>query len=202
MDNKLRIWFFPGILLLIIAMIGLDNLNVLNRQDSLLRTYANSLLKGHIGSGYGSAKWPDDPWEKLEPGDIMLGGWPNCAYGRYSHAGLYLGDGKVLESYVDCGVCIQSVNHYSQYTELCLLRVKAGSDLKAKIVRQVEKYEGQLFYPLAFKAGQRYWNCTKIIWKLYADQGIDLDSRQDLWISPESFLDAPSVSIIYRRGTE
>lgn len=200
MHPRWRLGFFPCVFILIITLISLDNLSVLKQPDSLVVTYAQSILQGQVGSGYGQANWLDDPWGKLEPGDIILGGWPNCAYGKYSHAGLYMGDGQVLESYVDYGVCIQPIDHYRQYTELCFLKVKADRDLKERLVKQARNYEGQLFYPLAFKAGQRYWNCTKIIWQLYADQGIDLDARADLWIAPESFLDASSLVIIYTRG--
>lgn len=201
MINKHRLLFFPCILLLLLIMIGWDNRQLLNSsQETLLHTYTSSFLQGNIGSGYGSAEPQDNPWASLEPGDIILGGWPNCAYGQYSHAGLYIGDDQVLESYVDYGVCIQPLEHYNEYTELCLLRVEASRTLKEKVVNNARKYEGELFYPLAFKAGQRYWNCSKIIWKLYADQGVDLDVKQDLWIAPASFRDAPKIIIIFERG--
>jgi uncharacterized protein YycO len=193
---------FPGIFFILLAFITMDNLQlVTGGRDSVIFTYANSFVKGEIGPGYGIASRDEVSFSNLEPGDIVLGGWPNCAYGRFSHAGIYLGDNMVLEGYVDYGLSIQELSHYLNYSELCLLRVEASREIKDQAVAYALARQGQMFYPVAFKQGERYWNCTKIIWQAYNRQGINLDTINDLWIAPESFSASPSVKILYEKGT-
>lgn len=199
-NEKARLFTFPAIFLLLFIIIVMLNWQLIaNYQNSVIHTYLQSFFQGDIGSGFGEAGSQSIPFEKLEPGDIILGGWPNCAYGEYSHAGLYLGNNEVLEAYVDAGVCIQPLGHYVEYTKLCFLRVKAKSNAKKQVIKTARTYEGKMFYPLAFKYGERYWNCSKIIWKAYFDQGIDLDINHDLWIAPDSFSDAGGVISLYKR---
>lgn len=59
-----------------------------------------------------------------------MGGWPNTAYGRFSHAGIYIGENKVLEGYVDYGLSVQELSTYLTYSEVCLLRVNASRIVK------------------------------------------------------------------------
>jgi uncharacterized protein YycO len=58
---------------------------------------------------------------------------------------------------------------------------------------------GKIFHPLAFKPGDQYWNCTKIIWKAYAENGVDLDALNDVWLTPDAFLNSPWVEKLYER---
>ncbi|PKM77266.1 MAG: hypothetical protein CVU90_08140 [Firmicutes bacterium HGW-Firmicutes-15] len=201
-NKKYRMLLFPVIFLILLALIAMDNIQLASgRRDSVIYTYANSFLKGEIGSGYGIASNDKVSFAGLEPGDIVLGGWPNCAYGRFSHAGIYVGDNMVLEGYVDYGLSAQELSHYLNYSELCLLRVEASREIKDKAVAYALAHQGQMFYPVAFKQGERYWNCSKIIWQAYNVQGINLDIINDLWIAPESFSASPSVKILYEKGT-
>lgn len=200
-DSRFRLLLFPTIFLLLLISVVIQNWQLISKnKNSVIYTYARNLSQGEFGSGYGSAEPQYIPFDKLEPGDILLGGWPNCAYGQYSHAGLYLGNNEVLEAYVDYGVCIQPLGHYDEYTELCLLRVEASPAIKKRVVMEARSYAGKMFYPLAFKNGERYWNCSKIIWQAYADQGIDLDINHDLWIAPESFREANNINKLYEKG--
>ena len=199
--NTVRILIFPLLGLLLLLVIGAANHHLLtNRSGSVIYTYTASFAKGDIGTGYGSPTPGLVPFSQLEPGDIVLGGWPNTAYGQFSHAGLYLGDHKVLEGYVDYGLSIQDLNTYEHYSRICLLRVNAPAEAKANAVTYALEKEKKMFYPLAFKSGDRLWNCTKIIWRAYADQGIDLDEIGDLWIAPESLAQSRWVSVIYEKG--
>ena len=167
---------------------------------SVLATYTRNLLQGKVGSGYGESTFVVLEPEQLQVGDILLGGYPNCAYGKYSHAGLYMGKGMVVESFYDLGVCIQNVSHYQDYSYVLILRVKAPEESRQKAVSYALKQEGKLFYPLAFKKGDRYWNCTKLIWKAYKQAGIDLDPIDDLWMAPDGFLQSPAVNILDEEG--
>lgn len=198
--ETIRLLTFPVLFLLLLAVVIGQNWQLLTaNKESVAYTYLQSFAQGEIGSGYGQAEFEYIPFEKLEPGDILLGGYPNCAYGKYSHAGLYLGNNEVLEAYVDYGVCIQPLDHYYDYTELCLLRVKTSQTVKDQVIKAARSYTGKMFYPLAFKNGSGYYNCTKFIWKAYADQGIDLDPKHDLWVAPDNFRQAADVSILYEK---
>ena len=200
-NHRSRILVFPVIFLILLAFIVADNQHLLSgRRDSVIYTYANSFIKGEIGSGYGANSDSKVSFSDLEPGDIVLGGWPHCAYGRFSHAGIYVGDNKVLEGFVDYGLSIQELSHYLNYSEVSILRVEASREIKDQAVAYALAREGQMFYPVAFKQGERYWNCSKIIWQAYHVQGIDLDIINDLWIAPESFSASPNVTVIYEKG--
>lgn len=194
---------FPVFFLVLLLLIGWDNRPLLPRiGESVLTTYLHSLGQGEIGTGYGDPTTAKISFSGLEPGDIVLGGWPNCAYGRFSHVGLYVGDGKVMEGYVDLGLTLQDVNHYRNYADVCLLRVEASQEAKARAVDYALARQGQMFYPAAFKPGERYWNCSKIIWLAYKQEGIELDELGDLWIAPEKFPDSPHVKILYETGKQ
>ena len=58
----------------------------------------------------------DISFEGLE-GDIVLGAYPHCAYGRYSHAALYVGSGQIIEGYADLGITLQSIEHFREYPQ-------------------------------------------------------------------------------------
>ena len=198
-----RLWVFPVIILLLVLLIGWDNRQLLPRiEESVITTYIQSLRGGRFGTGYGLPSVDQVSFAELEPGDIVLGGWPNCAYGRFSHVGLYIGNNQVVEGYVDEGLSLQDLSHYRNYSEVCLLRVEASPQVKDQAVNYALARQGQMFYPAAFKPGERYWNCSKIIWLAYAHQGIDLDELGDLWIAPEKFRDSRYVKILYEKGTQ
>lgn len=201
-SSRYRLMIFPGLFFILLGLIVLDNSHLVwGSRDSVIYTYADSFLKGEIGSGYGDAAADKVSFADLEPGDIVLGGWPNCAYGRFSHAGIYVGDNMVLEGYVDYGLSVQKLDHYLSYSELCLLRVEASREVKDQAVAYALAHQGEMFYPVAFKSGERYWNCSKIIWQAYQLQGINLDILNDVWIAPESFMASPEVEVLYEKGT-
>jgi hypothetical protein len=197
-----RLLVLPAFFLILLLFIGWDNRSLLPRiRESVINTYIQSLSHGRFGTGYGYASADRVSFAQLEPGDIILGGWPNCAYGRFSHVGLYVGSNQVLEGYVDYGLNLQDLDHYRDYSEVCLLRVNASQEVKDRAVAYALARQGQLFYPVAFKPGERYWNCSKIIWRAYKNQGLDLDELGDLWIAPESFTASRYVKILYEKGT-
>lgn len=196
----LRLVIFPLLGLLLAMVIIIDNINVLINRESITFTYLESLLNGNAGYGKISDYSNDIPLTNLKPGDILLGGWPDCAYGAFSHAGLYLGNNEVLEGYVDSGITINSVDHYRNYAQACVLRVQTSENVKKRAIAYALEQEGKIFYPLAFKSGARYWNCSKIIWKAYMEQNINLDNTYDLWIAPIVFYNSPYIKIIATKG--
>ncbi|MGE5390756.1 MAG: NlpC/P60 family protein [Deltaproteobacteria bacterium] len=187
---------FPLFCILLSTIIFFMEYPVFTDPHSAMRTYIKSARHGNTGYGCDGYYNNDISFEGLEPGDLVLGAYPDCAYGHYSHVGIYLGRGEVMEAFVDLGVNVQPLEHYRQYSEICLLRVNAPAVVKEKAVANVMKYEGSLFYPLAFRPGERIFNCTKIMWKAYLQAGVDLAPGPDLWITPDAFLGSRQISVI------
>ncbi|MDD2621308.1 MAG: YiiX/YebB-like N1pC/P60 family cysteine hydrolase [Syntrophomonadaceae bacterium] len=200
LKNYGAIIIFPLLSLLLITMIAAANPQVFNNQDAVMFTYFDHALKGHGGyvtsTGFGNRI----SFAGLEPGDILLGGYDECGYGRFSHAGIYIGNNQVIEGYADLGITKQSIDHYWNYSEICLLQVDAPNEIKIKAVEYAKKHQGKLFYPICFKSGEKYWNCTKIMWKAYADQGFELVEDNDFWISPDAFYKNSKLRIIREEG--
>jgi len=195
-----RLLLFPLISLLLLIYISSSNWTLLNQPENLAKLYLNNFAQGNIGFGLAANYNNGISFADMEPGDIIVGGFPRCAYGRFSHAGLYIGENLVVESYGDLGVTIQPINHYWEYSEIAILRVEADPEIKQQVISYVKNFEGGLFYPVAFKAGDRIWNCTKIIWKAYLEHGLDLDVNKDFWISPDAFYDSPLTTVIREKG--
>jgi len=199
--NKLNILLFPFLAILLAGAIYIDNREVFANPQASMYTYLENLQEGRIGYGSESTSIGNHiSFEGLETGDIILGGYPGCAYGRFSHAAIYVGNGNVIEGYLDSGITLNSVEHFWDYSEVAILRVEAPQEVKIAAVQYAKQNEQDMFFPLAFKGGDRIWNCTKIIWQAYMMQGIDLDSVGDLWIAPDSFYASPWVKIIEERG--
>lgn len=193
---RLSLGLFPLLAVLFLTAFWICNHEAIIDPGGATRKYLNSAFQGNLGFGNAGLYGNKISFAGLEPGDIVLGGYPDCAYGLYSHAGIYMGDNRVAEAYADLGVCVQPLGHFSSYSRVCLLRVEAPAAVKKRAVDYVKKQQGGLFYPIAFKPGERFWNCSKIMWKAYADQGLDLDVRHDIWICPESFRSSPHVRVI------
>lgn len=191
---------FPFLTVLLAIGIALDNPQVLSNREAVVFTYLENALKGQGGYATSSGNGNQISFADLETGDIILGGYDHCAYGHFSHAGIYVGDNRVVEGYVDLGVNEQSIDHYWNYSKICILRVEAPLNVKIKAVEYVRKHKGSLFYPLCFKNGERFWNCTKIMWKAYAVQGFDLVAADDFWISPDAFYKSPRIKILREEG--
>ncbi len=199
--SKFNILIFPLLSVILAFAIYSDNRQVFANQDSSMYTYINNLRYGNIGYGSESSSQGNNiSFDELEIGDIIVGGYPGCAYGRFSHAAIYIGNGQVIEGYLDTGISIHSIEHFWDYSQIALLRVEAADEVKLAATEYAKQNEGDMFFSLAFKEGDRIWNCTKIIWQAYMEQGLDLDSVGDIWVAPDSFYNSSKVTIIEERG--
>lgn len=192
----INILIFPLFFIILSTTLFILEYHVFTNPHAIMKTYIKSAEKGHTGYGCDGYYNNDISFDGIEPGDLVLGAYPDCAYGHYSHVGIYLGQGRVMEAFVDLGVNIQPLEHYRQYSEICLIRVNASKEMKDKAVANVMGYKGKLFYPLAFRPGDRIFNCTKIMWKAYLQAGIDLAPVDDLWIAPDILCRSQRVSVI------
>lgn len=194
--SHITIALFPVLTALLLVATAAQNQAALKNPRGAVQTYLHNALQGRLGFGLAGYYNNQMPFEGLEPGDLVLGGYPDCAYGRFSHAAIYLGNGQVAEAYAEVGVMVSSVQHFHSYSQVCLLKVDAAPEIKQKAVEYVMSRQGALFYPIAFKPGERIWNCTKIMWKAYADLGVNLDSSNDIWVTPDAFYRSPRVTVI------
>lgn len=160
-----------------------------------------NLMRGWIGPGIPTGRGNSLSLYLLEPGDIILGGNQGSTYGYYTHAALYQGEGRAWEGWLSTGIREMKVARFLNYDWACILRVKTDSAVRNQAVSYVAEHRGGLFFPLAFKSGERIWNCTKIIWKAYQRQGVDLDAGQDLWVTPDNLYHSPLVEIITESGS-
>lgn len=198
--KNITILLFPFLSLLLATSIIAGNSQVFANRNAVMFTYIQKALQGQGGYTAASGNGNRISFAGLEPGDILLGGYEDCAYGHFSHAGIYIGNNKVVEGYVDLGISEQGIEHYWNYSKICLLRVEAPPETKMKAVAYVKQHKGKLFFPICFKNGERFWNCTKIMWKAYAEQGLDLVTPDDFWISPDAFYESPRLTIIREEG--
>ncbi|MGI6486998.1 MAG: hypothetical protein GX964_09825 [Syntrophomonadaceae bacterium] len=190
-----------GVVIILAAAIMVANPGYLHSlPQSVTACYIGNFCQGNVGTGYFTGRGNQLDFDRLHPGDILLGGKPGGAYGHFTHAGLYLGDNQVLEGYVDCGISRQPVNHYHRYDWACILRVQIPEKNRQQALAYALGQEFKPFYPAAFKPGERLWNCTKLIWAAYQRQGVDLDSNDDLWITPDAMYHSAHVQIIDQRG--
>lgn len=201
MGRRVRILLFPLISIALLALIAGSNWALMSRDSgSVIHVWVDSLLAGQPGPGeINNSVWYPEPDIELLPGDLLLGGYPKCSYGRYTHAALYVGEGEGIEAFMDLGVVRQDMAHFRTYAHYAILRPIASEEVKAAAIDYAESKTTGVFFPLAFKRDDRYWNCSKIMWKAYAEQGIDLDPVGDLWIAPEGFAQSPLVEVLYER---
>ncbi|NLJ72514.1 MAG: hypothetical protein GX333_05850 [Syntrophomonadaceae bacterium] len=200
--RNIRLWLFFIIFILLLAYIIISNRAIFSNPNNIGKIYFNNFLAGDIGYGIEGKYGNNISWEDLEVGDILLGGYPNCSYGRFSHAGVYMGNNLVVEGFGDLGITIQPIYHYLEYSEIALLKVNTSMEIKEKAVEYMVAQAGGLFYPVAFKPGERIWNCSKIIWLAYYNLGIDLDFTDDIWIAPDIFYDSPYTTVIREKSYE
>jgi len=161
-----------------------------------------NLQDGKFGTGMSSGRGNHLDFSQLLPGDILLGGNPRASYGVFTHAGIYLGDGMVLDGWLDQGLARTPVETFHGYDWACILRVKLPPEARRRAVDYALAHEHRIFYPIAFKPGERIWNCTKVVWKSYLLQGVDLDTFHDLWVAPDAFYLSPHVEVIAEDGRQ
>ncbi len=200
MKQPFNLCIFPFLTLLAFMFILITNYAVVTSPQGAASIYLKSALSGNIGYGNPQKAHNSISFAGLEPGDIILGAYPDCAYGYYSHAALYIGAGEIIEGYADLGITVRSIEHFREYPKICLLRVEADQAVKLAAVDYARLQVNELFYPVAFKSGERAWNCSKIMWKAYQRQGLDFDNTRDLWVPPDVFYNSPHVTVIREWG--
>lgn len=187
-----RRWLRLGTLLLI----GLLLWQALTMTKGTRWTW-NVVLQNAEHGNIGVGTWTGVPntfdFTHLEPGDIVIGGNPGASWGHYTHATLYLGDGKVAETLLRRGVNPGPASAYNNYTWAGVLRVKAPPEVKQKAVAAALGRVGKPFYLLAPRESDEWFYCTKLVWWAYKQAGVDLDPEGGFWMVPDRFFLSPLV---------
>jgi len=152
--------------------------------------------RGNIGTGKFGGVPNNLDLSLLQPGDILLGGDSGGSYGRFTHAGLYIGNNKVVDMYISTGVYTTDAEAYHKYDWAAILRVKAEPGQKKAVVNYVSREVGSPFFILTPKLENGLWYCTKLIWYAYLQQGINLDPFNGYWIIPDAFWYSPYTQVI------
>lgn len=191
---------FVADLILALLIMGINGYNWQNTSSRVMGQSIKALAQGYFGSGIPSGRGNELDLSDIQPGDILLGGYDGATYGKFTHAAIYEGEGIAWQGWLSSGVSQVSIERFRYYDRACILRVNTDSENRRQAVEMVAGWDGQLFFPLAFKPGDRVWNCTKIIWEAYRRLGVDLDSGDDLWITPDNMYRSPRVSVIAQSG--
>lgn len=161
------------------------------------------LSEGAFGVGYWDGSYNEFDFSQLEPGDIVLGGNTGSSWGHWTHAAIYLGDGYVLDTFLQTGVSPRPVTAYNvYYSHAGALRVNLPRAVKEEAVARARALEGLPFYLLASRESQSLFYCTKVVWYVYRqiDPAYDLDPQGAYWVVPDNITRSPLVEWIEPRG--
>mgnify|MGYP000897560676 CR=1 FL=1 len=156
----------------------------------------SSAGKGHFGIGKFSSTPNSLDLSILEPGDVLLGGNPGGSYGHYTHAGMYVGNNRVVTMYTSTGVYLEQPAAYRRYHWAAVVRVKASPQQKKEAVSYCLSQVGSPFFILTPKTEDGLWYCSKLIWLAYLKQGIDLDPFNSYWVLPDAFVHSPHIQVL------
>lgn len=132
-----------------------------------------------------------DPASTMIPGDIIMGTPPDTNIPtRWSHVGMYIGDGRVVEAY-GTAIPVESFPSddwsYEKMSYASYFRVASADDeIRAKAVEFVkEKVRNEEPYDIGFHAKQldgQSWYCSEIVWAAYmhaSDGAINIEHSPD-----------------------
>lgn len=161
---------------------------------SLWRLMIDRLELGYFGVGYWDGEYNEFDFSRLEPGDIVLGGNTGSSWGHWTHAALYLGDGQVMDTFLQTGVAPRPVTAYNEYySHAGALRVKLPQAVKEQAVAHARRLQGRPFYLLAPRGSDTLFYCTKVVWYVYQQLGYNLDPEGAYWVVPDRIYQSPLV---------
>ncbi len=198
---------FLSILALLFVVLKLEGVIELRDVQSLRPPSTGMQILAAAGRGdFGTGDFDNVPnsleISDLQPGDIILGGNPGGSYGRFTHAGFYIGNDQVVDMYTSDGVYLDCAETYHDYTWAAILRVKASPEIKAAAAAYAKQQVGAPFFILAPKSDDGLWYCSKLAWYAYYRNGIDLDAfHNSYWVEPDALLDSPETSLVSFAGT-
>jgi len=186
---------WTGLVLAVLLAINLLTMRPATKE--LWRIMFDRLGMGYFGVGY----WDGEPnifdFSQLEPGDLVLGGNTGSSWGHWTHAALYIGNGMVMDTFLQTGVSPRSVTAYNDYySHAGALRVNLPTEVKEAAVAHAKALQGKPFYLLAPRGSDTLFYCTKVVWYVYNQLGYDLDPEGAYWVVPDRILHSDLVERI------
>lgn len=157
-------------------------------------------------------KVPTETFIAVKPGDIILSSAVHTLGYYHGHIGVVMNDGKVLAA-IAMGENSRLIDleQWTQYTNYVILRVKNMNEDKMKwIVEYAHDYLLDIPYRLDvglignktidYIEGEFQAHCSYLVWYLYAQIGIDLDSDGGKIITPLDIFMSEEVEILQVYG--
>lgn len=152
--------------------------------------------------------------ERVEPGDILLTttagslGWELFEKARWgtdwTHAALYVGNGRVVEATTKYGVINRSLEGALKTHELAILRPRyANTQEVTSVVARAGELVGRPFDPLFLQGNQTEMFCSELVLEALSAQRspqeipVSRVSGRDM-VSPDDFLKSPQVDVVWK----
>lgn len=147
---------------------------------------------------------------KIRPGDLILRKYRHYLDGyfipgKYSHTGIYVGNGKVIHAVAE-GVSSIDIIEFTRCDGICILRPKEGQ--KEAIYQAYRFMEDGIPYDFDFKDGDKALYCHELGAACYSNLRIQklvpklfgglIHSTTLRWLA-ESFLTSPDFKVIYEK---
>jgi len=180
---------------------------------------AGSIAEDAFVIKWASMPTPTPEWRRnIQEGDILVNRTAStraCLGQTWTHAGIYVGDGKVVEARFDNegGIEYYPIEDWDDYAMRDLLRVvSASEEQKAGAVQfakeQAERgSRGEVHYRAwvgkCSDPSVTAWYCSELVWASYYRQGIDLDRSSTGWdctsfdwVTPDDIHDDNDIQVI------
>lgn len=186
-----RLFIYLGLMLIGVGFVAAPSAWFQNRPKSAFaHSLIHQMLQGRLTGEHHGADLPVD-MSRAEPGDIILCHNPRGAYGYWTHAVLYVGQGQAVDAYdFSRGTVLQDVNHYRHYDEVEIARPNLGRKLREKAAAFARRQVGTPYDPLSPLHDTHSAYCSKLIWEAYANVGVPLFKTKG-WITPDEVAESP-----------
>ena len=162
--------------------------------------FVRAFLHRGLVRGWGAGTDPGPvqclPYARLQPGDILVGANPACAYGGWSHVSLYLGEGEVLGYDLLAGIYPTQVEEFAHYRRLRVLRPRLAADERAKAADWGRNLVGGVFCLFALREDPQRWTCAKAVWAAFARRGLDLAPAAVL-VTPADLAESSAADVVW-----
>jgi uncharacterized protein YycO len=150
----------------------------------LAHSVSREILKGHLDGKF-QGQPNDADFSQLEPGDVLLGHSQDGAYGFWTHAAIYVGNGNIVDA-VDFpkGTVSRDVFVYRNFDDVEFLRLHADKKVRSRIAQHAIKQVGKPYSLSSSLNDSHSFYCSKLIWFLCQQEGVVL-CQPRTWVLPD-----------------
>jgi len=139
-------------------------------------------------------------YSPLKPGDILVCHNAHGGYGYWTHAVLYVGNGRTVDAnnFVR-GTELKSVKDYENYDSVEFLRVRVSARIRNHVMKNALANVGKPYDPFGGVRDTHSEYCSKLIWQLYAQEGVLL-VVPSVWVLPDDLVHSKLVQQVSLQG--